>query len=227
MTKGRRILFGRLHEGRYSYVQRASSWAGIFALPMVLSLSADDDLLVEPVPELAALRGEHTHFSDIQLTADDDYQLDVIKGNRLEIRAVFEWVSAEEFGSESLLFAGRRRANPYSLQSQSMVCQPRAARDWTAPGVDFGRKSVPASVQEVSNRESQRCAFELPYGKPLELRVFVDRSVVEVFANDRHYLAKRIYPARPDSLGVPAVYARRQGDCALAGRVADGRNLAY
>ena len=26
--KGRRILFGRLHEGRYSYVQRASGWAG-------------------------------------------------------------------------------------------------------------------------------------------------------------------------------------------------------
>ena len=36
----------------------------------------------------------------------------------------------------------------------------------------------------------------------LELRVFVDRSVVEVFANGLHYLAKRIYPARRDSLGV-------------------------
>ncbi|MBI2939123.1 MAG: GH32 C-terminal domain-containing protein, partial [Chloroflexi bacterium] len=39
-------------------------------------------------------------------------------------------------------------------------------------------------------------------GQPLELRVFVDRSVVEVFADNRHYLAKRIYPARRDSLGV-------------------------
>ena len=53
--QGRRILFGRLHEGRYSYVQRASNWAGIFALPMVLSLSADGDLLMEPVPELAGV----------------------------------------------------------------------------------------------------------------------------------------------------------------------------
>ena len=78
--QGRRILFGRLHEGRYSYVQRASGWAGMFALPMVLSLSADGDLLVEPVPELGALRGEHAHFSAIQLAADDDLQLDAIKG---------------------------------------------------------------------------------------------------------------------------------------------------
>jgi len=57
---------------------------------------------------------------------------------------------------------------------------------------------------EVSNRESQRCTFNLSDGKLLELQVFVDRSVVEVFANGLHYLAKRIYPARSDSLDVQA-----------------------
>ncbi len=36
----------------------------------------------------------------------------------------------------------------------------------------------------------------------MELRIFVDRSVVQVFANSRHYLSKRIYPARPDSRGL-------------------------
>ena len=32
--------------------------------------------------------------------------------------------------------------------------------------------------------------------------MFVDRSVIEVFANDRQCLTQRIYPARADSLGV-------------------------
>ena len=32
--------------------------------------------------------------------------------------------------------------------------------------------------------------------------MFVDRSVVEVFANERQAITRRIYPARPDSLGV-------------------------
>ena len=32
--------------------------------------------------------------------------------------------------------------------------------------------------------------------------MFVDRSVVEVFANDRQAAVRRIYPSRPDSTGV-------------------------
>ena len=120
--KGRRILFGRLHEGRYSYVQRASGWAGMFALPMVLSLSDDGDLLMEPVPELEALRGEHTHFSDIQLNAGEECQLDEIKGDQLEIRAVFEWESAEEFGLK--VCCSRTAKNKPSSVSISIHGQP-------------------------------------------------------------------------------------------------------
>ncbi len=38
--------------------------------------------------------------------------------------------------------------------------------------------------------------------EPIELRIFIDRSVVEVFANGRQYLALRVSPGREDSLGV-------------------------
>lgn len=38
--------------------------------------------------------------------------------------------------------------------------------------------------------------------EPLDLRVFVDRSVVEVFVNSRQCLAVRAYPGRSDSVGV-------------------------
>ena len=36
----------------------------------------------------------------------------------------------------------------------------------------------------------------------LQLRVFVDRSVVEVFVNGRQCVAMRVYPGREDSVGV-------------------------
>ncbi len=39
-------------------------------------------------------------------------------------------------------------------------------------------------------------------GDRLQLRVFVDHSVLEVFANGRACLTTRIYPTRPDSLGI-------------------------
>ena len=38
-------------------------------------------------------------------------------------------------------------------------------------------------------------------GEPLVLRVFLDRSAIEVFANGRQCLTKRIYPD-PASLGM-------------------------
>jgi beta-fructofuranosidase len=42
----------------------------------------------------------------------------------------------------------------------------------------------------------------------LRLHIFLDRSVLEVFANEHTCLASRIYPTRPDSLGVD-LFARR------------------
>ena len=38
--------------------------------------------------------------------------------------------------------------------------------------------------------------------EPLQLRIFVDKSVVEVFANGRQAVMRRIYPSRADSIGV-------------------------
>ena len=42
--------------------------------------------------------------------------------------------------------------------------------------------------------------LELASGELLKLRVFVDGSVVEVFANDRVCIAQRIYPENPESM---------------------------
>ncbi len=38
--------------------------------------------------------------------------------------------------------------------------------------------------------------------EPLRLRVFIDRSVVEVFVNGKQCVALRVYPDREDSIGV-------------------------
>ena len=44
--------------------------------------------------------------------------------------------------------------------------------------------------------------LELKSNEPLKLRVFVDKSVVEVFANGRQAVMRRVYPSRADSVGV-------------------------
>ncbi len=39
-------------------------------------------------------------------------------------------------------------------------------------------------------------------GESLGLRVFVDKSVVEMYANDRQAIGRRVYPGRVDSLSM-------------------------
>ena len=203
--RGRRILFGRFSEARFKYALIASGWAGICALPMVLSLSEDSELLLDPVPELEVLRSDHLSLRDVQVPAGGDVRLD-ISGDSLEMRTVLEWDDAEEIGLKV-------RSSPDGEEETLVRFNTNPGRSHVRPGrvapmreliLDVSRSSM---SPDVSNRESQRCAFEVPYGNPVELRIFIDRSVVEVIADRRHYVGKRIYPTRPDSVEVRA-YAR-------------------
>ena len=49
----------------------------------------------------------------------------------------------------------------------------------------------------------------LEEGENLKLRIFIDKSVVEVFANGKQVVATRVFPGKDDSLGVSI---RSQGD---------------
>ncbi|HUT28673.1 MAG TPA: GH32 C-terminal domain-containing protein, partial [Sedimentisphaerales bacterium] len=42
--------------------------------------------------------------------------------------------------------------------------------------------------------------FELKQGEPLRFRVFLDKPMLEVFANDRQCLTQQVFPKRKDSL---------------------------
>jgi hypothetical protein len=49
---------------------------------------------------------------------------------------------------------------------------------------------------------AQEAPFALEPGERLELRIYIDRSMLEVFANDRQCLTQRIYPTLEESVGV-------------------------
>jgi len=55
--------------------------------------------------------------------------------------------------------------------------------------------------------KAQEAPFELHSGENLKLRIFLDKCVLEVFANGRECMTQRIHPTRNDSLGV-ALFTR-------------------
>jgi beta-fructofuranosidase len=59
-----------------------------------------------------------------------------------------------------------------------------------------------SQLPEALSRPPETATVHIPEGEPFKLRVFVDRSVVEVFVNGRQCLAIRVHPGRGDSIGV-------------------------
>jgi beta-fructofuranosidase len=57
-------------------------------------------------------------------------------------------------------------------------------------------------LPDVEVRAPETASFHLDPNENVHLRVFIDKSVVEVFVNGRQVVAIRVYPGREDSLGV-------------------------
>jgi len=183
--RGRRIMWGWIKEGRSDEAQREAGWAGVMSLPRVLSLGADGRLKMAPADELKRLRGRHFCYEDAVVGPGPCALLRGIRGDCLEIRGRFEPGDAEEYGLNL-------RCSPDG-QEQTVVSYNRASRRLS---IDGRRASLCSDVC----REVHEAPLDLGVEEALDLHVYLDRSVVEVFANDRVCITARVYPARQDSL---------------------------
>jgi beta-fructofuranosidase len=184
---GRRIMFGWLREGRTERAQRAAGWSGVMSLPRILSLLPDGALGMVPAPELQTLRRNHRRFNDLTISPKTGSLPDTMDGDCLELLAVFEPGDAAGCGLKVRCSPDGEEVTviSYDCASQTLMLDARnSTLDEEATGVVSSAR-VPLSANE-----------------PLRLQVFLDRSVIEVFANGRACMTARIYPSRPDSLGV-------------------------
>lgn len=190
--QGRRIMVGWLQEGRSEAAQLAAGWSGVLSLPRVLSLDPHGGLRTEPVPELQTLRRHHHHREHLLLPAGSRHILDEIHGDCLEIKAEFWPEDAHAFGVTV-------RCSPDQIEQTVIVYDCK--RQWL--GIDCSRSSLRSDVHH-----DVRGGPAVPRndGK-VDLHIFVDRSVIEVFANGRSCITARVYPSRADSRGV-AVFSR-------------------
>ena len=62
--------------------------------------------------------------------------------------------------------------------------------------------SCSSTLPDARSRAPETAQVLVGPREPLALRVFLDRSVVEVFVNGRQCVAVRVYPGREDSVGV-------------------------
>lgn len=184
--QGRRIFFGWIREAR---PWEEHGWASVMSLPRLLSLGQDGTLCIEPVPELEALRFNPRRRENIALAQDSEINLTEIRGDCLQLAIEMEPGDAQEFGVKVRCSLGNE-------EETAIVCQP----DVGTLKVDLSKSTLNESVKY--SVKAQEAPLELKKGEPLKLRIFLDCSVLEVFANSRQCVTQRIYPTRGDSLGI-------------------------
>lgn len=190
--RGRRVMFGWLREGREEETVLDSGWAGVMSLPRLLTLGDDGLLRSEPVPELATLRRNHRRFADLMLLPEGT-TLDGVRGDALEIAAEVDPGDAREVGIVV-------RLSPPDGAEQTGVIFDRTEE---LLRVDRSR----STLSLADERAGASGPLSLTTEGTLKLRIFVDRSVIEVFGDGRMCLSELVYPTRPDSLGV-GLFAR-------------------
>ena len=185
-ARGRRIMWAWIFDGPGFKTRTDYAWSGTMSLPRVLSLAKDGTLRMAVPEEIERLRYNGKKKENLTLAADSEIVLEDIRGNSIELALEANAKGARQFGVKVC-------CSPKG-EEQTVVfydaVEKKLKVDTRASGLTDGPKSIEAGP------------FALRDGEPLRLRVFVDKSVVEVFANDRQAVMRRIYPSREDSVGV-------------------------
>jgi len=179
LRDGDRLLtWGWLPETRSTGEQWDAGWSGALSLPRVLSLGDDGRLRQRPAEEVTGLRTRRLRPDPpAVLDAGERHPLGV-EGRRLELRVDVSLSDASAF--ELSVFESDDRAERtavrYTREDELVVERAESSR------------------RGVGSADAQRMPVT-PYDAPLSLRAFLDRSVLELYANGRHCLTSRVYPA--------------------------------
>ncbi len=184
--KGRRIMWAWLLDAPEFGVRWEHGWSGTMSLPRVLSLGDDGQLRMDVPEEIEALRYGAFKRENFALQSGTDLVIDGIGGNSLELFIEMESSDASGYGVKVC-------ASPDGLEETAVFYDALAGK-LKVDTLKSGPADTPKGVEAGP--------FKLAEGERLKLRVFVDKSVVEVFANSRQAVMRRIYPSRADSFGV-------------------------
>ncbi|MDA0193533.1 MAG: glycoside hydrolase family 32 protein [Bacteroidetes bacterium] len=191
-------------------------WNQIMSLPRRLTMIEENEIGMEPYGDIESLRYGYQQVDAMTLPANEEIVFKNIKGNALEIIAEIDPKDAQMIEMNVLrspkkeeytriVFQkdrGKRKIRPYGTdvprQPDSVLSKARNVYE-SLITIESSYSSV---LPDVRSRAPETGPIVLEQDETLKLRIFIDKSVVEVFANGRQCVAQRVYPGLEESVGV-------------------------
>jgi beta-fructofuranosidase len=182
-------------------------WNQILSLPRRLTLAGKDTVAIEPAGDIESLRCDHRRVEPQVLPANREVVLDGVRGNAVEIEAEIDPRDAQMVELNVLRSPGKDEFTRIAFYRHRGYVDWDRSDGWarfheSRDSLIVMDTSYASELPDVESRAPEIAPVYLAPGDTLKLRVFIDKSVVEVFANDRQCLAVRVYPGREDSVGV-------------------------
>lgn len=177
--QGRRIMIGWCQEQRVEQACRAAGWQGAMTLPRVLALDAAGDLTYAVAPECAALEAttivhaKHVSLRQLQ------HQLTHVASRTY--RVALQLVAT---GADTVTLVVRS--------------DPTTGEQTTITWLPTTNELVCSMARSSNNPGTSRDVYTIPLhhsvGNALSLDVYVDHSLIEVYAGAYTVCTLRVYP---------------------------------
>ena len=146
---------------------------GVQSLPRELELPADGVLRIRPLRELSKLRYDAKRREGLTVNDGATVAIGEASGDAMELEVTFASPRPKEFGIDVLCDKNGENGMRVAVMADSNTLQ-------------VGNAPAP---------------FELQDGEDLTLRIFIDKNLVEVFANDRQAAVAATPRYTPENLG--------------------------
>lgn len=180
-------------------INPSEGWNQIMSSPMRLTLRGRDELGIEPAGDFESLRLDHQSVEEMTLPANEEIVFEQINGNAMELKLEVNPQNAQHVELNVLRSPGKKEYTSITFYNKTGYTQRDNGRQYSMLTIDSANSSTRPDVQA---RPPENAPLYLEDGENLELRIFIDKSVVEVYANGKQYAAVRVYPSLVKSTGV-------------------------
>jgi beta-fructofuranosidase len=183
------------------------------SLPRKLTWNQDDlfsPLGIAPYGDIESLRGEKITVDPQTLPANEEVVLAAVQGNTLEMELEINAKISGVVELNVLRSPDGKEKTRIVLMKDRGIRRAETLEQVRKKGRHYDSVVILDVTQastspDVTPRMPETAEVYLEPDENFKLRVFVDKSIVEVFVNGKQALACRTYPDRKDSTGVSLI----------------------
>ncbi|WP_338359157.1 glycoside hydrolase family 32 protein [Yeosuana marina] len=204
--KGGVIAIFNINKGKST-----KGWDQMMSLPRQLSLTAEDELEMQPIEAIKSLRKDEVNIEHLVLPKDKEIILNAVQGNAIEIVAEINLRASKMLEINILRSPHKEEYTKISFFKEKGDYKGLEFANGTEKAAQYKRAryslisletTYASNASDVNYRVPETAPVLVDSDENLELRIFIDKSVVEVFVNNKQCVAARVYPNREDSIGV-------------------------